>query len=108
MAGDWAVPLAEALTLPVPPGQRSALAFAHGSLRVRLFAPQRLDTQAPHGQDEVYIVARGAGAFVRAGERVAVAPGTMLFVPAGMDHRFEDFSDDFAAWVVFYGPEGGE
>ena len=26
----------------------------------------------------------------------------------GVEHRFEDFSDDFAAWVVFYGPSGGE
>jgi hypothetical protein len=23
-------------------------------------------------------------------------------------HRFEDFSDDFCTWVMFYGPEGGE
>jgi len=22
--------------------------------------------------------------------------------------RFEEFSDDFATWVMFYGPEGGE
>jgi hypothetical protein len=32
----------------------------------------------------------------------------MLFVPAGVEHRFEDFSDDFAVWVVFWGPDGGE
>jgi hypothetical protein len=23
-------------------------------------------------------------------------------------HRFEDFTDDLAVWVIFYGPEGGE
>lgn len=34
--------------------------------------------------------------------------GDVLFVPAGVEHRFEDFSDDLAGWVVFYGPEGGE
>ena len=27
---------------------------------------------------------------------------------AGEVHRFERFSDDFATWVFFYGPEGGE
>ena len=27
---------------------------------------------------------------------------------AGVEHRFENFSDDFAVWVFFYGPEGGE
>jgi hypothetical protein len=31
-----------------------------------------------------------------------------LFVPAGAEHRFEDFTDDLTVWVVFYGPEGGE
>ena len=29
-------------------------------------------------------------------------------VPAGVVHRFEDFTDDFATWGMFYGPEGGE
>jgi hypothetical protein len=35
-------------------------------------------------------------------------PIFFLFVPAGQIHRFENFSSDFAVWVVFYGPEGGE
>jgi hypothetical protein len=29
-------------------------------------------------------------------------------VPAGVEHRFEEFSGDFGTWVIFYGPEGGE
>ena len=41
-------------------------------------------------------------------ERHRFAPGDLLFVPAGVEHRFEEFSDDFAAWVFFYGPEVGE
>ncbi len=35
-------------------------------------------------------------------------PGDLLFVPAGCVHRFEEFSDDLAVGVVFYGPDGGE
>jgi len=31
-----------------------------------------------------------------------------LWVAAGVEHRFENFSADLAAWVVFYGPAGGE
>jgi hypothetical protein len=31
-----------------------------------------------------------------------------MFVAAGVEHRFEDFTDDLAVWVMFYGPEGGE
>ena len=41
-------------------------------------------------------------------ERHPFGVGDVLFVPAGVIHRFEDFSDDFATWVFFYGPEGGE
>ena len=38
----------------------------------------------------------------------SVPAGEALFVPAGVEHRFEDFTPDFATWVFFYGPEGGE
>ena len=41
-------------------------------------------------------------------ERVPFGPGDVLFVAAGAVHRFEEFSHDFATWVIFYGPEGGE
>jgi hypothetical protein len=30
-----------------------------------------------------------------------------LFVAAGTEHRFEDFSEDFATWVVFTRPRKG-
>jgi quercetin dioxygenase-like cupin family protein len=33
-------------------------------------------------------------------------PGDFLFVAAGVEHRFEGFTDDFTVWVLFYGPEG--
>ena len=35
-------------------------------------------------------------------------PGSFIFVPAQQEHRFESFSADFAVWVFFYGPMGGE
>jgi len=87
---------------------RSAAVFRHGSLLVKLFAPRGKDSQGPHAQDELYIVAKGSGWFVNDGDRVEFAPDDMLFVPAGVAHRFENFSDDLMVWVVFYGPEGGE
>jgi hypothetical protein len=31
-----------------------------------------------------------------------------LFAPAGVTHRFENFTTDLVVWVFFYGPEGGE
>jgi len=107
-ADGWIVPLAEALTAPVPGGQRSTPVMQHGSMTARLYAPDGVDRQTPHDQDEVYIVAAGSGWFVNGDRRDRFEPGALLFVPAGVDHRFEDFSDDFATWVVFYGPKGGE
>jgi len=53
-------------------------------------------------------VACGRGVFWDGAARREVAPGTVVFVAAGRPHRFEEFSDDFAVWVFFYGPAGGE
>ena len=34
----------------------------------------------------------------------AVGAGDMCFAAAHHAHGFEDFTDDFAIWVIFYGP----
>ena len=85
-----------------------AASTREGNVRLGIYAPIDTDPQQPHEQDEVYIVVAGSGTFVVDGERAAFTTGDALFVPAGVEHRFEDFSDDFTAWVVFYGPPGGE
>ncbi len=81
---------------------------ARGTMVLELYAPRGVDDQQAHSQDELYIVARGSGTFVCGDERMAFGPGDALFAAAGVEHRFEDFTDDFETWVVFYGPEGGE
>jgi mannose-6-phosphate isomerase-like protein (cupin superfamily) len=91
-----------------PEGERFARAFAHGTMSVELYAPLGIDRQKPHAQDELYIVHSGSGVFLLEGERCPFGPGDAYFVPAGADHCFEDFSEDFATWVVFWGPPGGE
>ena len=100
--GEWSC------KLPTPEGKPFVVAHEHGTLSVELYAPCGVDAQAPHGRDEVYVVVRGEGWFVNGPDRHRFAPGDLLFVPAGVRHRFEDFSDDLAVWVVFYGPVGGE
>ena len=82
--------------------------FEHGTLSLEIYKPDKLDKQQPHTRDEVYVVISGTGYFTRGNERMRFGPGDFLFVPAFMEHRFEDFSDDFVTWVLFYGPEGGE
>lgn len=83
-------------------------ALASGTMRCVLFAPRKVDEQRPHTQDELYIIASGSAAFIRGQERVRVGPGDTVFVPAGLEHRFEGMSGDFESWAVFWGPEGGE
>lgn len=103
------VALAEALAKgPPPPGNLAIPLFSHGSLEAEIYVPLGEDKQTPHNRDEIYVVAQGSGHFFNGERHHPVAPGTFVFVPAGQVHRFENFSDDFAVWVFFYGPEGGE
>jgi len=106
--GRWAT-VAEALErLPGPDGERFERVLGHGTMEVEVYAPRGQDPQEPHTRDELYFVVRGTGEFVNGPDRHPFGPGDALFVPAGVEHRFEDFTDDLAVWVVFYGPEGGE
>lgn len=106
---DRHLTVAEGLArLPGPKGERFVELFGHGTLSVELYAPRGRDPQLPHTRDEVYVVVEGRGQF-RNGQTVhRFGPGDVLFVPAGVVHRFEAFSDDLVVWVFFFGPEGGE
>ncbi len=104
----WHVPVAEILAaLPAPDGSRLAPVFDRGDVSVELYAPRGRDEQRPHERDELYLVVAGAGNFRCAETRVAFTAGDLLFVPAGMEHRFEDFGDELVVWAVFFGPQGG-
>lgn len=92
---------------PVPPNLAVQL-LAHGSMELEWYAPRGEDMQSAHDQDELYFVVSGSGRFSRGDETITFGPGDAIFVPAGMEHRFVDFTDDFGAWVVFWGPAGGE
>lgn len=82
---------------------RSTLLYRHGSMQLKYYAPQKIDPQTPHRQNELYIIASGSGTFFKNGERVPFKTGDVLFVPAQEEHRFENFTEDFATWVIFYG-----
>lgn len=94
--------------LPRETGERFIKLLEHGSLVVELYAPRGHDPQQPHSRDELYVVAAGSGMFVNGDQRHPFKAGDVLFVPAGVIHRFENFTDDFVVWVIFYGPDGGE
>lgn len=82
--------------------------FRHGTLEVEFYKPEGVDQQTPHRRDEVYVVVSGSGTFVCGSKRQPFETGEVLFAAAGIAHRFENFTSDFATWVFFYGPEGGE
>ncbi|HEX6791255.1 MAG TPA: cupin domain-containing protein [Candidatus Krumholzibacteria bacterium] len=93
--------------LPGPGGKPFVELFRYGPVSVEIYGPREVDMQQPHAQDELYIVARGHGEFRNGPIRHTFATGDVMFVPAGVEHRFEHFSDDFLVWVVFCGPQGG-
>lgn len=94
--------------LPESSAERSVKLYEHGSLLVKMYAPRKHDPQTPHTRDELYVVVSGYGKFYNGRTRVPFEPGDFIFVSAGTIHRFEDFTDDFAVWVAYFGPEGGE
>lgn len=77
-------------------------AFSKGNFELEFFAPRGKDYQTPHEKDEIYVIVRGSGEFVKGNERINFAAGDVLFVEAGVEHRFENFSEDFATWVIFF------
>jgi mannose-6-phosphate isomerase-like protein (cupin superfamily) len=94
--------------IPGPAGEHAVLVLQHGTLDVKLSFPERPNQQTPHAQDEVYVVIRGCGVLFHDGKRDPFESGDLLFVAAGIEHHFEDSTEDLAVWRVFYGPLGGE
>jgi mannose-6-phosphate isomerase-like protein (cupin superfamily) len=105
---DRLTPESALAELAAASGPEFVTLFRHGTLEVEVYRPVKVDRQKPHTRDELYVILSGTGTFVTGGERQPFGPGEVLFVAAGVEHRFEDFTDDFATWVFFYGPEGGE
>jgi mannose-6-phosphate isomerase-like protein (cupin superfamily) len=104
----WRVTLSEALgRLPGASGERYATVFEYGTLAIEIYAPRGTDTQTPHTRDEVYVVIAGTGWFVKGSERHRFEPGDVLFVPAGVPHRFQRFTDDLVVWAILCPPQRG-
>ncbi len=89
-------------------GKRSHYPLHHGTMRAGIYVPKQHDPQLPHRQDELYIVVSGTGTFVKNDQARPFKAHDVIFVEAGANHHFVNFSDDFMTWVVFWGPDGGE
>lgn len=65
------------------------------------------DTQAPHDEDEIYVVLAGRATLEVAGESHAVTRDSVAFVAARVEHRFVEIAEDLEVLVMFAPPESG-
>lgn len=76
--------------------------FKKGRVTLVFFAPRNVDYQTSHDEDEFYFIVRGSGEIVIGDDRFDCAAGDAFFVAAGVEHRFENFTEDLATWAVFF------
>jgi quercetin dioxygenase-like cupin family protein len=65
------------------------------------------DGQRPHAEDEVYYVVAGRARFRAGADDRPVTASTVLFVAAGVDHRFYEIAEDLTLLVFFAPAESG-
>jgi mannose-6-phosphate isomerase-like protein (cupin superfamily) len=75
------------------------------SLGVYMLPAGGVDPQQPHKQDEVYYVVSGNGSIRVGAEERAVRTGSVVFVEAGVDHRFHSIAENLVVLVFFAPPE---
>ena len=76
------------------------------SLGVYELAARSVDPQQPHTEDEVYYVVGGRGQVRIGNEDEEISPGSVIFVAAGVEHRFHSISEDLKLLVMFAPPRG--
>ena len=89
----------------ITPGSKQPVAIVqqNDQLLTLLYTPKGEDLQPPHDNDEIYVVARGSGNIEVDGVQESLSVGDAVFVAAKAQHRFSEFSEDFAVWAVFPG-----
>ena len=62
-----------------------------------------VDRQQPHAEDEVYHVVSGRAMLRVAEQERRVGPGSVVFVAAGVEHRFHQIDEELRV-LVFWSP----
>jgi mannose-6-phosphate isomerase-like protein (cupin superfamily) len=60
-----------------------------------------IDPQSPHTEDELYVVMSGRAKVSGDGEVHAIRAGSVIFVGAGVEHRFHDIEERLVLLVMF-------
>src|SRR4051794_569575 len=63
------------------------------------------DRQQPHTEDELYYVIEGRAVLEVDGDQRPVQPGSVVFVAAGVAHRFHSIAAKLSVLVIFAPPE---
>ncbi|HSS95952.1 MAG TPA: cupin domain-containing protein [Terriglobales bacterium] len=61
------------------------------------------DPQSPHREDELYYIVRGRARMKAGNEDQLVTAGSVIFVAAGVEHRFYDIEEELSV-LVFFAP----
>jgi mannose-6-phosphate isomerase-like protein (cupin superfamily) len=77
------------------------------SMGLYVLPAESADPQQPHGEDEVYFIASGHGMIQIDGVDRPVRPGSIVYVPATVDHRFHSITEDLEI-LVFFAPAEGQ
>jgi mannose-6-phosphate isomerase-like protein (cupin superfamily) len=59
------------------------------------------DPQSPHTEDELYVVMSGRARVTVGGEVRSIQEGSVIFVGAGVEHRFHDIEERLVLLVMF-------
>ena len=73
------------------------------SMTVAYWAAGSEDHQQPHTEDEVYYIVSGQGRLAMGSDDVALEPGSVAFVAAGVEHHFQDIVEDLRV-LIFWSP----
>lgn len=73
------------------------------SMGVYRLAAQAQDPQQPHSEDEVYYIVGGRGWIRVAGEKQRVQAGSIVYVPAHVEHHFFAVEEELTI-LVFFAP----
>ena len=94
--------------LPLPPNEKwkegvwDLEPFEKNGVRLVFFAPHGTDYQTSHEEDEFYFIARGSAKLVIESDKFDCTAGDVFFVEQNIEHHFEDISNDFATWAIFF------
>ncbi|HEX7735685.1 MAG TPA: cupin domain-containing protein [Ktedonobacteraceae bacterium] len=65
--------------------------------------PGGVDPQLPHSEDEIYYIVSGRASILVGEENQQVEAGSLIFVPAQLEHRFHSIKEELTV-LVFFAP----